>query len=91
MRNSRAQFGSRLPRIVPGRNLIFNQAGRNQDSAEILENNQVGNQVGSPAENGAPSLIIDYFREIKNSAALLAFCCQEIKQIKEIKRGPMPA
>ena len=35
----------------------------------------------------APALIIDYFRAIENSGLLLAFCCQEIKQIKQIKRG----
>jgi len=29
----------------------------------------------------------DKFLEIKNSALLLAFCSQEIKEIKEIKRG----
>src|SRR6266481_4708715 len=29
----------------------------------------------------------DYFQEIENPALLLAFALQEIKQIKEIKRG----
>ena len=68
-------------------NLIFNQAGENQVSAESLDLFQVGNQeikFGSGAlamRRGA----FDKFSEIKNSALLLAFASKEIKQIKEIK------